>query len=657
MIDVKKFVVAFLVLAALASSSALVFTSIGSNPPHATASQITLPTPIPGNAFAPASTNETETDAATVAAASALSDPNNITSHFADSLLVNIAAANPDGPRTDASGNQVIATPSLQSILNDMNASGTVQNLQVPDWDFDAARITTRIATSSTSEDVSRYSDALNGITNTYLVKTNLQGIVNNPDGGTLENVAFVSSQIGNALASIGGLTVPKDLVDFHKSLVKILVYEKNALDLTENAGDDPAKASLIFQTETAKYNLALQEFQNAMQNAAQNKAFTFAAPQTEQKGGALGFLQNALGIPTAHAQWIVFDPTTFMQMIWEFLQSILLQILKNTVVALLQGKVLTMVQNGGNPKFIQNWTGLLFKAFNGAAGSVLGQITPGLCDHFSPQIQAWLKNVYSTTQSTPGGFSLNGAGSTNCALQGTVKNVPAYYDDFGQGGWSGYGQLLLPSNNPFGAFAEAVDSVQAVAGAQAAGSKNNAAASQGYSNGAQFCGDGSKPNPADGSRCDDGSEPFNTFPGANLADTIGRNINSSIDLIVNANDITGLLASIAGSLLQQIIISGVNGIAGAAQPQNGQGPPPQALPVACHNSQTVASTTQQVIFSATGGVTQNYTWAAPGGNPTNGAGQVFSTAYFFPGAYTVTVTNVDPKGGNTTATCNVTIQ
>ena len=168
MIDVKKFVVAFLILAALASSSAIFLSGIINNSPSATASQKAFTatsfgnSPIQSNAFAPASAQVAPNNGVAALA----SDPANVTNHLADSLLTNFVAANPSGPRDDGQGNKVITTPTVQSVLDDANTNSALSNVQIPDWDFDAARITTRVATSSSDSDVSHYSDALNGITN-----------------------------------------------------------------------------------------------------------------------------------------------------------------------------------------------------------------------------------------------------------------------------------------------------------------------------------------------------------------------------------------------------------------------------------------------------------------------------------------------------------
>src|SRR6185437_4247929 len=126
MIDVKKFVVAFLVLAALAGSSALVLlnlhgdsasSSSASAPGAANASQgisaasnggESGPFAL-GNAFIPSGVSYNPADNFSDASSSASSsDPDNLTAQLANSMLGNLFAVNPDGPQTTSNGQEVI---------------------------------------------------------------------------------------------------------------------------------------------------------------------------------------------------------------------------------------------------------------------------------------------------------------------------------------------------------------------------------------------------------------------------------------------------------------------------------------------------------------------------------------------------------------------
>ncbi len=661
MVDIRKLIVVFLALAALASSSALVLSSRSSsfassprpNPPFATQT-IALT-----NAFLQA-TSSIGAQENSANAAAAASSTNSLTDRLTDSILNNLLAANPNGPQDDGNGNQFVTAPRPQDVISDISSSSLLGEIQIPDWDFEAAENRPRVTTDISPTAVASYSDALNNLINRYFIKTNLQNIVGNTKNAAPSDVSYVASQINSALWDMNGLTVPENLVAFHESFVKVLVYEKNALALAEDTSNDPAENSVILQAESDKYNAAVQEFQNAWQNAMQNKSFSFAMPgsHADDKGGLSGFLTTMFGIPKANAQWITFDPSVFMQMVWEFLQSVLLQILKNTVITQLQNKVLKLIQNGGNPMFVQGWQSLLSGAFDVAAGSALGQIEPGLCGYFSTDVTNWLQGAYPTVQAKPNGFSLNGSPGTNCTVQNTVNDIPGYYNDFNTGGFAGLAAFLTPANNPFGAFAEANDAAQAVASQAKNAAQNKSLASQGFK-GQEICDDGLPPDPKDAGLCPDGSEPIVTTPGKTFGDTLGRNLNSDIDLIVNANDITGLLATIVGSLLQQVILAGANGLIGAKPAGTGSPAttPPTPPKLNCSPSQSFGAMFSQLPFGATGGPSSNYTWLAAGGIPATGSGALFTTSFYTAGIYNVVVTSGAGSASTASAICTVTVQ
>lgn len=285
MIDVKKFVVVFLVLAALASSSALILLNFNG------ASSRSVPTPqftagtagsAPlsfGNAFVPNSAQPS--DAADAADAASSSD-SNLTQQLADSLVTNMVAQNPNGPQDDGNGDQLIAAPDVQSVLAGIDTSSTLAGVQIPDWDFDAAMRTVRVASSSSPADIASYGNALGSIIDTYFVKTNLQGTLTSSNASP-DDVSFVSSNIGNALDAVEGLAVPANLVTFDKGLIKVLVYEKNSVGLAENSSDDPVQTMVILRAEGEKYNKALAEFRNDLQTVIQNNVFSFASPSSPQ--------------------------------------------------------------------------------------------------------------------------------------------------------------------------------------------------------------------------------------------------------------------------------------------------------------------------------------------------------------------------------------
>lgn len=661
MIDVKKFVVVFLIFAAVASGSALFFLNSQSASPSASNAQsFTVQTsgneaPSLGNVFATSQSDEVGADDTVDASGTSISsDPDNLTDQLASSFVNQLVAANPDGLQDDGDGNDTVAVPATQNVLSELATSSALASMNIPNWDVDVAEVPVNVATSTSDAAVSAYSNDLSNIINNDFVTTNLQSIMGDTSDADPSQLSFAASEIGDAINSVSGLTAPSNLAAFHQSLIKLLVYEKDALALGQNTGDDPVMTSLIFQAENDKYEAATQAFEDQFEQATKDTAFSFASDEVPVKqNAAVAFVNNLLGIQEAHAQFggIVFDPTLFARVVWQFVQGMLLQILKNTVITLIQNKVLAMIKNNGNPRFVQSWSGLVSTAFNGAVGAALGQISPGLCPNFNTNVMGWLQNSFTGVTVTTGGFTLNGAASTNCNLQAAVPNVGAYYGNFNTNGFNGFANLLSPNNNPFGAFAQSYDQLQILGGSAQTAATNNAIAGQG-SSGQGLCDDGSTPNPGDGNLCDDGSEALKVTPGSSFIGTLNRNLNSNIDLIVNANDITGLLATITSALLQQVINAGVKGLLGSVTAGTGAPatPAPPATPLVCNAPAATGIANSTIYFTVTGGTSGNYTWNAPGGNPAAGTSPVFTTLFAAPGTYTVTVTNIGTV--NTTVSC-----
>ena len=106
------------------------------------------------------------------------------------------------------------------------------------------------------------------------------------------------------------------------------------------------------------------------------------------------------------------------------------------------------------------------------------------------------------------------------------------------------------------------------------------------------ICGStGQPPVGGPGAVCSDGNEPYVVTPGKTLSDTLSKSLTSNQDLIVNANDWTGLALTVSAALFQQYLNAGVNGILGSAPAGSGiiPTPPPPPLPVICAGNQSIA--------------------------------------------------------------------
>src|SRR4029077_16235176 len=144
---------------AVASGSALALSTFGENGGGITANKTgaqQLAAVAPGvsspygqNAFVDPGTNTAANISAQIANTSSSDDPNNLTGTLTDAFLNGIISANPNGPQTDASGTATFVAPDQQSIASALGASPSVTNLQIPDWDLDAADYKLDIAQAS----------------------------------------------------------------------------------------------------------------------------------------------------------------------------------------------------------------------------------------------------------------------------------------------------------------------------------------------------------------------------------------------------------------------------------------------------------------------------------------------------------------------------
>jgi hypothetical protein len=132
---------------------------------------------------------------------------------------------------------------------------------------------------------------------------------------------------------------------------------------------------------------------------------------------------------------------------------------------------------SGGTPKFITNFGDVVKETGDAALGDTLRSAGMGkLCsERLGLQVQLSLRQVPKFSQ------------GVTCTLSGAAKNVAAFGDNFKNGGWIGYGQLLNPSNNRWGLELLSADQLQIKGTGLAEGAKLKVGASQGYT-GTSYC-------------------------------------------------------------------------------------------------------------------------------------------------------------------------
>jgi len=340
MLDVKKLITGFLILA-LGASAAMWILSNANGTPGASSGTLAMETSpsslTSNNAFL--SANVAPQDVADLLASqplsssteAALEQPGNLTGTLGNSLLNGLVAANPDGIQTDANNNQEINQSDDGAILSELQNNPATSNISIPDWDTEAANIPIHAVTATSETNVTDYSNALDTIFNNSFLQNGIQNMVSDTSGADPANISYVQSAVAGALNNVASLETPTNLRDFQKSFIKVLVYEKDSLSLVENSSTDPVKTSLILQGEEAKYNLALSDFENQFEKAQSLNGFSLGGKSDNgSKTPAFAFLETFFAIPTAHAVFgvgdVVIDPAVLARMILNYAYDVALQ-------------------------------------------------------------------------------------------------------------------------------------------------------------------------------------------------------------------------------------------------------------------------------------------------------------------------------------------
>jgi hypothetical protein len=515
--DVKKLITGFLIIAAAASASALALSNIGAQTGAGSGALETTGTIslADQNAFMPSQadiSNAVAEDAPNVAAA--LSDPSNLTTNLTDALLNSAAAVNPDGFNQDNNGNGEFQQPAVTSVAANFTKAPAIKSYKIPNWDTEVAAQKLNIASSASPQ---AYGDALNSIIVKNIIQTGASSLVGQDIDPS--NMAAIEPSVQSAASDIANTPAPAQLAAFQKSLVAAMIYQKNMIALVTLAQTDPVKASIIDQAESARYDQVMADFGVQSEKASVKGLFSFNVPQTKENG-TLALLQSFFGIQTAHAQWPTWDWATFGRWIKDEIESILLQILKNTLTAFLQQRVLKLIQGSGAPKFIQQWGSTLATAYTQKAIASMSQVLAKSC----PNIGSQLKPIQLNLINTIGG---NGKVLSCPIPSASLGQLTNFYNSFTNpnvqalpgGSWGLYAQVLNPNGgNYFGTLIGASDYANSQGSAAQGAATLKAQANNGYK-GDESCPDGADPNgtstlcsdqdaPTTGWTCPNGNTP-----------------------------------------------------------------------------------------------------------------------------------------------------
>ncbi|MDP2629479.1 MAG: hypothetical protein Q8P45_02130 [Candidatus Harrisonbacteria bacterium] len=218
---------------------------------------------------------------------------------------------------------------------------------------------------------------------------------------------------------------------------------------------------------------------------------------------------------------------------------SFLLSILKKRILDVMVDDIITWIQGGGEPRFITNWNAFLDDAVNVAIGDFAQEIGAGyLCQPFSTQLQIALNPVKRFSE------------AITCTLDDIVGNIENFYQDFANGGWIAYQSSLELQNNFYGSYFLAQEERdRRIARAQFE-ALEDARAGGGFLS----------------QRDANGNI---VTPGSTIGGLVKEAIGADFKFIVNADQLSDYVASIADALINRIIREGVNGLRGLTTRSN----------------------------------------------------------------------------------------
>ncbi len=492
----------------------------------------------------------------------------------------------------------------LESAIQTSLANLSETRTFLPRFDELVADRTLNILASPHAEDFSHYTDAtartLGGTIGSDVFEKLLA------EKPSLETAYTATAVYGNLVQSLALIPVPQPLVGFHKSVIAAVRNRKTLVDIALGDSSDPLKSLATMQNLESRIDEILtRDTENINREAGRLRSISFIAPADTRSivlrlfGIERAFAQGAQ-VPvndamlnataktlTATAKTLTVEQKksntkNWLQRLWEFTQKVLLQELKNQIIAMLEQQIVNWINGGGKPQFVTDWKGFVSDAFNNAAGAAIDKILPELCMPLNAQ-------TYINITLRPPLIPVY----TGCTLNQVINNVKNFSNDFRNGSWLQYSVTLQPTGNYFGGLIEAHDAglFAGLAGSDAA--KNKALAGGGFL-GSEVCPSTGKP-PFDEAAgfdtngCPGGEQPITRTPGKVLGDTLTKGLSLPSELIVNANDIAGLVAVVTDAALTRLMAVGLN----AAGKSTGRGlsdVPPKAATTATNATAAAAA-------------------------------------------------------------------
>lgn len=234
---------------------------------------------------------------------------------------------------------------------------------------------------------------------------------------------------------------------------------------------------------------------------------------------------------------------------------AVLRETLRKKLLDSFVDSIIKWIQGEDNkPAFVTNWSKFLGDVVDEAVGDYIKTTQAAfLCQPFQAQI------IFNLPK--PGRPPL-----PTCTLDQIVGNIEDFYDDFRNGGWVAYNEMLYPMNNPYGSYLMVLEG-EAYEVAKAISDKTNETAySEGFLN---------------TKRCKAGKEVTDpqtqekkclewetTTPGSLIASQVKNVLNVDIDYILSSQEFEVYVAAIADALTNRLFRAGVDGLLGVLTPK-----------------------------------------------------------------------------------------
>jgi hypothetical protein len=622
--DIKNLISGFLILAVLAGSATLIVSNFLRSPSPSVktnnapyAETAAFPS-VPRSTALPAGVAPLDLTPEAVAQLPPL-DSNNLTDQFAKHIADAIIKENERRPGQEQAAREGLAVPEN---LDDVAASYIAQQvLELPPLPpVDETRL--RVHNNPTLDDIDVYTKNAASVIEQAFGEEGLGRLVGRyaKEPPSAEVLAAVNSLYSHTIDSLYQMEVPASVTEVHVALIQGLEAQRVAFDSTYKT--DPLKAIATIDNFDAIVDRGERNFTDAWEQAQGKLSLQAVKEYSQTHSPVQRAMRTFLGVPQAFAflgedatsKWRTFKATvtaiftgktsvsttgSFLHDLMKWGRLLARDILANNLIHRLVQQTISWIQGGGKPRFVVNWRNLLDQTLNQSAMAALQGASKAFCPSYAPLLVQQISTSYNSPPFVP---------AANCLLEDLVGDINGFYDNFALGGWTAYALSVVPPGNYFATTLETqlVVSRESKRTQQAKQAQLNTG--KGFLPTQQCVKSTEQEETVLGEIGSDAVEQFKaarskepgvlsvscqgsagdivttcvvrtctpdgyavTTPGSAVAAQLDKALGSSIDYIVNAQDIIALVNALVQSGLNKLFRAGDRGISGLARAGAGE--------------------------------------------------------------------------------------